>query len=111
MVPVELRLENGKWETFHLKFDTGFNGELGLPNSMLKRLATEKEEKYVVRLADGKEKKRQGYIVEIRIDGERETRIALDLGAGGNLIGMTAVPCWEAHIEIRANGDVRIAPS
>ncbi len=108
---VDFRLANGDWQSFEVKFDTGFNGELGLSKSLLDRLATTEEEKYTVRLADGSIATRQAYIIEMRVGGEQESRIALDLAAGGELIGMTAFPGWEAHIEIRANGDVRIAPS
>lgn len=108
MVKAQLQLSNGEFDAFELKFDTGFNGELGLSSDTLQRLRKEKEDLYVVRLADGRLRRRQGYLVEMRVNGERLTRIALDMGDGGDLIGMTACPGWEANIQIRINGDVKV---
>ena len=108
MVKANMQLSNRDFETFDLKFDTGFNGELGLSRNTLNRLQRQKEEQYDVRLADGEIQQRQGYLVQMCINGQRLSRLALDMGDGGDLIGMTAFPGWNAHIEIRVNGDVNI---
>ena len=110
IVDVDIQLKNGNYETFDLKLDTGFNGELGLPSRLLDELITTLEDEYSTRLADGNIQQRQGYLVETLIGGQNRMLIALDMGDGGPLLGTTALPGWEARIEFRVNGQVTITP-
>ena len=77
---------------------------------MLNHLRTTLDDEYSTRLADGNIQQRQGYLVETFIGGQTRTLIAIDMGAGGPLLGTTALPGWEARIEFLVNGQVTIAP-
>ena len=110
IVTVDIQLKNGDYETFDIKLDTGFNGELGLPIQLLDELRTTPDDEYSTRLADGNIQQRQGYLVETLIGGQTRTLIAIDMGTGGPLLGTTALPGWEARIEFLVNGQVKIAP-
>ena len=110
MVTVDIQLKNGDYETFDIKLDTGFNGELGLPSRLLNDLRTTLDDEYSTRLADGNIQQRQGYLVETLIGDETRTLLALDMGSGGPLLGTTALPGWETRIEFLVNGQVKIAP-
>ena len=110
IVTVDIQLKNGDYETFDIKLDTGFNGELGLPSRLLNDLHTTLDDEYSTRLADGNIQQRQGYLVETLIGDETRTLLALDMGSGGPLLGTTALPALEARNEFLVNGDVTIAP-
>ena len=77
---------------------------------MLNHLRTTLDDEYSTRLADGNIQQRQGYLVETFIGGQTRTLIAIDMGAGGPLLGTTVLPGWEARIEFLVNGQVKIAP-
>ena len=107
-VGLELRTKSGEFERFNLKLDTGFNGELGLPDSILDMLQKTLNGEYVTRFANGQVAIVDAYDVEAIIDGEIRRLIAMDFGSGSRLLGMKALPTWTGCIEFEVNGDVTI---
>ena len=108
IVTIELRKVTGEFDSFDIKFDTGFNGELGLPESVLKHLEKSPVDAKLVRFANDDHAIVDAYDVEARIDGEIRHLTAMDFGSGSRLLGMRALPQWTGCVEFRFNGDVRI---
>lgn len=100
---------NGDLVPVELKFDTGFNGELGLRSSTLEGLKKSFVAEKSTAFGNGQVAKLVEYEVECLIDGETELLTALDLGQrGAHLLGMKALPLWIGSVEFRVNGDVTI---
>ena len=108
-IEIPIRGNSGELVPVELKFDTGFNGELGLASSILERLKKTFVAERSTIFGNGQVEKLAEYEVECHIDGETEFLTALDLGPrGGHLLGMKALPLWKGSVEFRVNGDVTI---
>ena len=108
IVNIQLRHENGEFSPFEVKFDTGFNGELGLPTSVIEILKKSPSESRVVTFANGEVATVNAYDVDAMIDGEVRRLNAMDFGSGSLLLGMKALPTWTGCVEFKINGDVTI---
>ena len=108
IVSIDLRCLTGEFGQFEVKFDTGFNGELALPTSILENLKKSLADTQVARFANGASETVNVYDIEVLIDGEIREMTALDLGNGSLLLGMKAFPLWTGCVEFRVNGDVTI---
>ena len=108
IVSIGLRRRNGAFARFDVKFDTGFNGELGLPGSILNDLENTPIDVKVARFANGTYETVNVYEVDVLIDGEVRQMTALDLGDGSRLLGMKALLSWTGCVEFKVNGDVTI---
>ena len=108
IVSIDLRRLTGEFRQFEVKFDTGFNGELALPNSILENLKKTLADTQAVRFANGVWETVNVYDIEVLIDGEIREMTALDLGNGSLLLGMKALPMWTGCVEFKVNGDVTI---
>ena len=107
-VSLQLRTKSGEFERFDIKFDTGFNDELGLPNSILDVLQTTSNGEFVTRFGNGQVAIVDAYDVEAIIDGDIQSLVAMDFGSGSQLLGMKALPTWTGCVEFKVNGDVTI---
>ena len=108
-IEIPIRSVDGNLVSIGLKFDTGFNGELGLRSSTLERLKKSFVAEKSTIFGNGQVETLVEYEVECLIDGETELLTALDLGQrGGHLLGMKALPLWKGSVEFRVNGDVTI---
>lgn len=108
MVNIHLRDQTGNFKRFEVKFDTGFNGELGLPASLLNVLEKTPFVNRTVRFANDEVQVVDAYRVDALIDGETRSMVAMDFGSGSRLLGMDALPSWVGCVEFRVNGDVTI---
>lgn len=108
-IEIQIRSIDGGFVPVGLKFDTGFNGELGLSSSTLEGLKRSFVAEKSTVFGNGQVEKLAEYQVECLIDGETELLTALDLGQkGGNLLGMKALPLWTGCVEFKVNGEVTI---
>lgn len=108
-IEIPIRDVSGDFIQVGLKFDIGFNGELGLSSSTLDGLKKSFVAEKSTAFGNGQIEKLIEYEVECLIDGETEFLTALDLGQrGGHLLGMKALPLWKGSVEFRVNGDVII---
>lgn len=108
MISIQLRDQSGQYRDFEVKLDTGFNGELGLPASVLDLLKKTPSINRVVRFANHRSDIVNAYRVEVLIDGEARSMVAMDFGSGSRLLGMDALPSWTGCVEFKVNGDVTI---
>ena len=108
MVSIQLRDQTGEFKRFEVKLDTGFNGELGLPASVLDLLQKTPFMNRIVRFANDRSEIVNSYRVEALVDGESRSMIAMDFGSGSRLLGMDALPSWTGCVEFKVNGDVTI---
>ena len=108
MVSIQLRDQRGGFKPFDVKLDTGFNGELGLPTSVLDLLKKTRSMNRVVRFANDRSEIVNTYRVEALVDGETRRMVAMDFGSGSRLLGMDALPSWTGCVEFKVNGDVTI---
>ena len=108
IVNIQLLHENGEFSPFEVKFDTGFNGELGLLTSVIEILKNSPSESRVVTFANGAVATVNAYDVDAMIDGEVRRLNAMDFGSGSLLLGMKALPTWTGCVEFKINGDVTI---
>ena len=111
IVNLHLRRESGEFRPFDLKFDTGFNGELGLPTSVIDSLRRSDAESRVVTFGNGEVATVKAYDVEVKFDGEIRRLNAMDFGSGNLLFGMKAFPAWTGCVEFKVNGEVTIQKS
>ncbi len=109
IVRLDLRTADGEFKKFAVKYDTGFNGELGLSKALLDQLDKRHHGKVSTKFGDGKVDRVDAYLVDTRIDGDIKELMALDFGEGGELLGLSALPQWVGCVEMRVNGDVVIA--
>ena len=109
-MPLHLLQASGEYVQLDAKFDTGFNGDLGLPSDVLNGLASEPEDDCETRFANGTRQVIKTYRVVAKISDEERELIALDLDQGGPLLGMGSLPNWVSTIELKVNGEVRIEP-
>ena len=108
-IEIPIRSMDRDFVSVGLKFDTGFNGELGLRSSTLERLKRSFVAEKSTAFGNGHVEKLAEYEVECLIDGKTELFTALDLGQrGGHLMGMKALPLWTGCVEFKVNGDVSI---
>ena len=108
-IEIPIRGIDGDLIPAELKFDTGFNGELGIRSSTLERLKKSFIAEKSTTFGNGQFEKLVEYEVECFVDGETELLTAFDLGQhGGHLLGMKALPLWRGCVEFRVNGDVTI---
>lgn len=108
MICIQLLDHAGQYKDFEVKLDTGFNGELGLPVSVLNLLEKTPFESRVVRFADDRSEIVNAYRVEALVDGKARSMVAMDFGSGSRLLGMDALPTWTGCVEFKVNGDVTI---
>ena len=111
IVSIQMRHETGVFNPFEVKFDTGFNGELGLPTPVIELLKKSSAESRVVRFANGEVATVDAYYVDVMVDGEVRRLNAMDFGSGSLLLGMKALPTWTGSVEFKVNGDVTIQES
>ena len=77
MIGIQLRESHGSIQVdFEVKLDTGFNGELGLPASVLNLLEKTHFETRAVRFADDRSDIVNAYYVNALIDGEPRRMVA-----------------------------------
>ena len=108
-IPVRLQDGSGNWQTLSVVVDTGFTGQLALPESYANRLGLELNEEISVTPATG-----QTILVpagNARIVWQGEQLLVRVAQAGTHpLLGMLLL--WNHHIAIDAitNGSVTITP-
>ena len=108
IVNILLRHESGEFSPFEVKFDTGFNGELGLPACVIKMLKKSPAESRGVMFGNGEVVNVNSFYIEAMIDGEVRRLNAMDFGSGSLLLGMQALPEWTGCVEFKVSGDVTI---
>lgn len=69
IISIQLRHETGEFSPFEVKFDTGFNGELGLPTSVIQLLKKSPAESRVVTFGNSEIATVKAYDVDAMIDG------------------------------------------
>ena len=107
-IGIELRHRIDGFKRVEVKLDTGFNGEIGLPTSLLDQLESTFVDQKEVVFGNGRRETVDVYDVEALISDQVAKLVALDLGEGSHLLGMKALPMWTACVEFKANGDVTI---
>ena len=108
IVRIQLRRENGEFNPFEVTFDTGFNGELGLPTAVIELLKRSPAESRVVTFGNGEVATVKAYDVDVLIGDETRHLTAMDFGSGSLLLGMKALPTWTGCVEFKVNGEVTI---
>ncbi len=111
MISIQLLDHTGQYKDFDVKLDTGFNGELGLPASVLNIIEKTHFETRAVRFANDRSEIVNAYYVDALVDGEARSMVAMDFGSGSRLLGMDALPSWTGCVEFKINGDVTIQKS
>jgi clan AA aspartic protease len=89
--------------------DTGFNGWLSLSPELIAALGLTWRRRGRGQLADGSERVFDIYVAEIAWDG-RSIRVPVDAVEAAPMIGMALLEGHELTIQVRAGGEVRIAP-
>ncbi len=108
---LRLRLNGptGQSEEILAVIDTGFNGTLALPPTLVAWLSLEKEETSKVRLADGIVRPFDRYNVQILWDGRAHDVLAFAMG-DTPLIGMALLNGYRLTIDASDGGPVTIGP-
>ena len=89
--------------------DTGFDGWLSLPPSLISRLGLRWRQRGRALLADGSESVFDTYEGTVVWDGHAR-RIAVDEANAASLIGMSLLGGYELTLQVRSGGNVTIAP-
>ena len=104
---MELVAENGEIHTVQAVLDTGFDGELSLPESVISELGVPLYDDFVSTMADGRKAKFLGYEGNIVWHGRRRSVLVLQ-NAGEPLLGMRLLWRNRITIDAYANGSVVI---
>ena len=109
MVAVELRAADGQFQSFDFILDTGFDGNLSLPASILRGLDAAPGIERIIELADGSRTTTYEWSAIVRWYGAARP-IMIAASAGEPLLGMNLL--WQSRItlETRAYGPVLIEP-
>ena len=109
MVAVELRAADGQFQSFDFILDTGFDGNLSLPASILRGLEAAPGLERIIELADGSRTTTYEWSATARWDDARRPVMIME-SAGEPLLGMELL--WQSRItlETRAYGPVLIEP-
>ena len=87
--------------------DTGFNGWLSLPGSLIDRLRLPWLTRGRVILADGSEHECDVYAATVIWDGQPR-RVPVDASETDPLVGMSLLNGFDLHMEVRNGGSVMI---
>ena len=87
--------------------DTGFNGWLSLPGSLVEQLGQPWLTRGRVILADGSEQECDVYAANVIWDGQA-CRVPVDAAETDPLVGMSLLNGFDLHMEVRSGGSVLI---
>ena len=111
-LPIRIQDGNGGWQTLRVVADTGFTGQLALPESVVRRFALNlNNETRVTPAAGPPVLTLAGSVLGVLIDWMERIMPARVVQAGAHpLLGMSLL--WHHHIAIDAvaNGPVTLAP-
>ena len=94
---------------FSAVIDTGFNGFLTLPHSVLSSLGCRKLGEALVSLADGSEIQTAVFQVTVFWNGQPR-KIEVDAAEVEPLVGMRMLKGHDVHLQVVPNGDVTVSP-
>ena len=109
VVPIQLEGPNGERASVQAAIDTGFNGFLVVPSTLVEMLALPVVSGEPVTLADGSEVALSGVAALVHWHGRRLLVPALQAD-GGVLIGMALLHGSLLTVAVVENGGVRIRP-
>ena len=107
IVPLELVAHDGVVHTVQMVLDTGFDGELSLPESLIGELGFPLFDDFVSIMADGRKTKSLGFEGNIVWHGRRRSVLVLQ-NDGEPLLGMRLLWRNRITIDAYANGSVVI---
>ena len=111
LVEVEIMDSRGAYQLMHAKLDTGFDGDIALPNYDFDALYTFSDDTKWVALADGTERPMPARISHVRLgDAEHEATILNFGDAKQPLIGMQILMGYSINIIAKPFGEIRIEP-
>lgn len=108
IVPLTVRGPHGTTVTLDASVDSGFNGTLSLPPSVIAELELDFVMEANRRLADGLPHQFQFYRVEVQW-GDVWKRVLVLEADGPPLVGMVLMEDYELRIEVRPGGAVLIS--
>ncbi len=89
--------------------DTGFNGHLTLPQSVVTKLGGRRLGEVLVSLADGSEILSHVFAITVIWDGQPR-KIEVDAADVEPLVGMRMLKGHDVHLRVVPNGDVTVSP-
>ena len=107
VVPVAIRDGNGQFQPIEFVLDTGFDGCLTLPYSVIQDLGLEREDQVKVTLAGGEEREWNSWYGRIHWHGRFREILILESG-GDYLLGMELLEGSQVNIQVRIDGAVVI---
>lgn len=109
IVSIVVRGPEGAEQTIDAAVDSGFNGRLLLPLSIVQQLGCNWETLEEGILADGSKEMFDVFTAIILWDGQ-ERRVFVSATSRGSLIGMSLLEGYEVKMEVRPGGKVTIPP-
>ncbi len=113
MIPIQISKRGGGYLEIEAVVDTGFDGELALPNSIFKLLRSSMAKPRPTTLAGGTVKEFPRVATRAKLgSGDSQQVFALDLGDEWEIpiIGFGLLKGYSIYIEARSNGKVEITP-
>jgi clan AA aspartic protease len=107
VIHVTVRGPTGEEQKIEAIIDTGFDGSLSLPSSIVLRLGLPWRQRGRALLADGSESVFDIYEATVDWDGEAR-RIAVDEAETVPLIGMSLLEGYELTIQVQRGGSVTV---
>ncbi len=107
VIRLVVRGPSGREQAIEAVIDTGFDGSLSLPPSLIADLKLPWRRRGRALLADGSESVFDIHEGSVLWDG-RPVRVAIDAAEMVPLIGMSMLEGFELRIEVRPNGRVAI---
>ncbi len=97
----------GQTQEIQAVIDTGYNGYLTLPGTLVQELGLPFESSATAVLADGSEVKLETYVATVLWDGEARA-IDAHLAENKSLAGMRLLQWYSLHVDVRDGGRVAV---
>ena len=112
IIPIQISLRGGGYREIEAMVDTGFNGDLALPNSIFKLLRSSMAKPHPTTLVGGTVEEFPRVLTRAKLDGDSQQVFALDVGEKWEipLIGFRLLKGYSIYIEARPDGKVEISP-
>ena len=116
MIDVDVEMKGGLSQKISALLDTGFDGELALPNPQFSQLKSIRLKSANTVLAEGSVRKLPRCMTMIRFDGRRQRVVVTDLGLPTSdvpivpLVGTRLLKGYSIHIDLQVDGMVKVHP-
>ncbi len=114
IIPIEIAIKGGQFRKINALLDTGFDGDIALPNQHYRLLRSSPLRAHPTKLPGGSYADFHRCLTLVNFGGEIQRAIALDIGAEDEpiaFIGTGLLRGYNISINVKPGGKVSITPT